>query len=96
MKVVCKPYSIEPYSYEKNKVYDCEIIYNDDGKLVYEVLNPDWHKMMRARCNGANYGYCDKFSKEYFDRFFIDIKEQRKLKLEKINGINIQRYYKLF
>ena len=26
---------------------------------------------------------------EYFDKYFIDIKEQRKIKLERINAINI-------
>ncbi len=88
MKVMCRPVSIDPYSYDKDKVYDCEIIYNNN-ELVYHVLNPEWHQMMRALTNGANYGCSDKFPKEYFDRFFIDIKEQRKLKLEKINAINI-------
>jgi hypothetical protein len=88
MKVVCRPVSIDPYSYDKDKVYDCEIILYD-GKLVYQVLNPEWHKMMSALCNGANYGYCDKFPKEYFDKYFIDIKEQRKIKLERINATNI-------
>ena len=86
MKVVCN--SIDRYSYNKDEVYDCEIIYYDN-KLVYHVLNPEWHKMMRSLCNGSNYGCCDKFPKEYFDRYFIDIKEQRKIKLERINAINI-------
>ena len=29
------------------------------------------------------------FQKNIFDRYFIDIKEQRKLKLERINATNI-------
>jgi len=72
MKVLCKSEHFTPYI--KGDFYDCEISNN-----TYYVIGPR---------HTLNYGYSDKFTKEYFNRYFIDIKELRKLKLKKILNEN--------
>ena len=78
MKVICKPGNPGPYT--KGKVYECEIVVSN-GIRIYHVACPEKPQMWQ----GGLSGYSDNFPKVFFDEFFIDIREQRKLKLEKLN-----------
>lgn len=76
MKVISNG-RIDPYT--KNRTYEYIILIDPNTyESIYYVPCPEVPQ-------GSQGGYSDKFSKEYFDRFFITIAELRKQKLKKLN-----------
>ena len=82
MKVRPKNHCISPWSI--NNIYECHIIKqknpNNVEETIYYVPCPEFPQWPIN-----NSGYCDKFTEEYFHKFFISINEERKQKLEKLN-----------